>query len=166
MSSEETAPAAPETETETKPETTEEKQEANTTVHVGNLSWAVTEDQLKEAFEECGKVLEARIPRDDRDSSKGFGFVKFETVEECQKAVETMDGKEINDRAVKVQISDGTRRKGDRFNDRRGGDRYSDRRGGDRYGDRRGGDRRGGDRYSDRRGGDRRGDYRRHDDDY
>lgn len=169
MSSEETAQVEqeaeaeqPEKESEAAPENAEAKEEANTTVHVGNLSWQVTEERLKEVFEECGKVLEVRIPLNDRDQSKGFGFVKFENPEDCQKAIEKFNEKDIDGRAVRVEISDGTRRNrgdrrdggrdggrygGRRYNDdRRGGDRYSD-----RYNDRRGGDRRGGDRYESRR---------------
>ena len=128
---------------ETKPE--EQKQEEDKTkqtVYVGSLSWNTTEDGLREAFEKYGKVTAVRIPRDDRDRSKGFGFVEFENADEAAKACE-LDGTDLDGRNIKVNIS---QPRAPRSHDRG----YNDRRGGDRYGDRRG-DRRGGDRYGDRR---------------
>ena len=138
MSSEE----APQENTEAQ---SNEEQQAETTIHVGNLSWNVTEDQLREAFAEFGNIIETRIPRDNKNRSRGFGFVHYEKEESAKKAIEAMNEKEIDGRQVNVSISK------KRSND--------DRHGGDRYGDRRGGyERRGGDRYGDRRGGyDRRG---------
>lgn len=130
------------------------------TVYVGSLSWSTNEDGLKAVFEKYGNITSVRIPRNDRDQSKGFGFVEFENEEDAKKACE-MDGTELEGRALKVNISQPKsegRGRDRRGGDRRGGDRYGDRRGGDRYG----GDRRGGDRYGgDRRGGrnDRHGGY-------
>ncbi|KAH0789958.1 Glycine-rich RNA-binding protein RZ1A [Histomonas meleagridis] len=148
MSSEEATKETPEAQPN-------EEQQAETTIHIGNLSWNVTEDQLRDAFAEFGNIIETRIPRDNRNRSRGFGFVHFEKEESVQKAIDGMNEKEIDGRAVSVSVSkkrnhDGDRRGGDRYNDRRG-DRYGDRRGGDRYGDRRGG--------YERRGGRGRDDY-------
>lgn len=74
-----------------------------TKLFVGSLAWAVNDDSLRAAFEQFGNVTEAIVIK-DRESgrSRGFGFVTFETPEEAQAAIEGMDGKEIEGRAVKV----------------------------------------------------------------
>ena len=132
---------------EPKQEEQKEEDKTSQTVYVGSLSWNTTEDGLKAAFEKYGNITGVRIPHDDRDRSKGFGFVEFESAESASKACE-LDGTELDGRTIKVNISQPRQpRSRDRgYGDRRGGDRYGDRRGGDRYGDRRGGD-----RYGDRR---------------
>jgi RNA recognition motif-containing protein len=73
---------------------------------VGNLSWGTTEEALEEAFSEAGEVTSVAIIT-DRDSgrSKGFGFVEMATAEAAQKAVEMLNGKEIDGRALTVNIA-------------------------------------------------------------
>lgn len=72
-------------------------------LYVGNLSYNVNDDQLKEAFSEAGNVESATVIVDRATQrSKGFGFVEFATPEEAQKAIEMFDGKEIDGRQVKV----------------------------------------------------------------
>jgi squamous cell carcinoma antigen recognized by T-cells 3 len=46
-------------------------------IHVSNLNWKVTEQELKDFFSQCGTVEVARIPTKVDGSSKGFGFVVF-----------------------------------------------------------------------------------------
>ncbi|VAH47670.1 unnamed protein product [Triticum turgidum subsp. durum] len=61
---------------------------------IGGLSQFATEDSLAEAFTRYGQVLEATIVTDKMTSrSKGFGFVKFASEEEANKAREEMNGK-------------------------------------------------------------------------
>lgn len=70
---------------------------------VGNLSYNVTSDQLKEVFSEVGTVESANVIMDRQTQrSKGFGFVEMTTEEEAKTALETMDGKEIDGRPMKV----------------------------------------------------------------
>jgi RNA recognition motif-containing protein len=109
------------------------------TLYIGNLKFESNEDTLKEVFGKYGRIVEARVPRNERGRSKGFGFVQFETEEEAQKAVEGMDNQELDGRTLRVNISQ-PRTGG------RGGDSYGGRRGG--YGDREGGY--GGGGYRDR----------------
>lgn len=77
----------------------------STTCFVGQLSWNVDNDWLQSEFAECGAIKSARVVT-DRDSgrSRGFGYVEFETAEAAQKALE-LAGKEIDGRAIKVDIS-------------------------------------------------------------
>ena len=124
-----------------------EDDKTSQTVYVGSLAWATNEDGLRAAFEKYGNITAVRIPHDDRDRSKGFGFVEFETAEEAEKALE-MDGQELDGREIKVSIS--RKARNDHPRERRGG-YHHDNRHNDHYDNRRGGDRRGGNRYNDRR---------------
>jgi RNA recognition motif-containing protein len=46
-------------------------------LHLVNLDWSATEDEVQQAFAKYGKVERVRIPRDLAGKSKGFGFVVF-----------------------------------------------------------------------------------------
>lgn len=73
-------------------------------VYIGNLEYGVTESDLKKAFEQKGiAVKELRIVTDKfTGKSKGFGFAEFETEEETQKAIDALNGQELNGRALRV----------------------------------------------------------------
>ncbi|MCX6811876.1 MAG: RNA-binding protein [Candidatus Berkelbacteria bacterium] len=72
-------------------------------LYVGGLSYDTNEDTLKKTFSEAGTV-ESAIVINDRDSgrSKGFGFVEMSTEEEAKKAIETLNGKELDGRTIIV----------------------------------------------------------------
>ena len=75
---------------------------------VGNLSWDTQEDDLIAAFEAGGgKVASARIMT-DRDTGKprGFAFVEMETEADAQAAIEAMNGKELDGRAIRVNLAE------------------------------------------------------------
>lgn len=75
----------------------------NRKLFVGGISWNLTEEQLKEAFSKIGEVEEAKIIIDRVSGrSKGFGFVTMKTVEDAKKAVEEMNGVELDGRAITV----------------------------------------------------------------
>ncbi|MSR68326.1 RNA-binding protein [Candidatus Saccharibacteria bacterium] len=70
---------------------------------VGSLPWSVNDEQLAQMFAEAGTVDSARVITErDTGRSKGFGFVEMATDEEAKKAVETLNGKEIEGRAITV----------------------------------------------------------------
>jgi cold-inducible RNA-binding protein len=73
---------------------------------VGNLSFNTTENDLQDAFAAHGTVTEANLMV-DRVSGRprGFGFVTMATPEEAQKAVEAMNGKQLDGRALTVNIA-------------------------------------------------------------
>lgn len=72
-------------------------------LYVGNLSYDMTEDALKDTFSQSGTVESAIIIKDKMSGrSKGFGFVEMSTDEEAQKAIETLNGKEFDGRALTV----------------------------------------------------------------
>ena len=75
-------------------------------VYVGNLSYDLSEDDLKTAFEEHGEVSSAKIIFDRYSGrSKGFGFVEMSDQGAAEKAIEGLNGKELDGRAIKVNES-------------------------------------------------------------
>jgi RNA recognition motif-containing protein len=72
-------------------------------LYVGGLSYDTTEETLKQTFAQAGTVESAKVII-DRDSgrSKGFGFVEMATDEEAAKAIETLNGKELDGRSLTV----------------------------------------------------------------
>jgi len=72
-------------------------------LYVGGLSYDTTEATLKDTFSQAGTVESAVIIIDKMTNrSKGFGFVEMATDEEAKKAIETLDGKELDGRTIKV----------------------------------------------------------------
>lgn len=73
---------------------------------IGSLAYATTDDGLQEFFAQIGPVASARVIT-DRDSgrSKGFGFVQFENETDNQKAVDQLDGKELDGRTISVSLA-------------------------------------------------------------
>ncbi|MBK97741.1 MAG: RNA-binding protein [Balneola sp.] len=72
-------------------------------IYVGNLSYGVSDDQLREVFEAYGTVSSAKVISDKYSGrSKGFGFVEMDDDNEAKSAIEDLDGAEIDGRAVKV----------------------------------------------------------------
>jgi RNA recognition motif-containing protein len=69
---------------------------------VGNLSFQTTESDVTSAFEQCGAVESVSIITDrDTGRSKGFGFVVMED-EGASKAIATLNGSQLNGRALTV----------------------------------------------------------------
>ncbi|MCL4785900.1 MAG: RNA-binding protein [Verrucomicrobia bacterium] len=73
---------------------------------VGNLSFNTTENDLHDAFAAHGTVVEANLMMDRATGRpRGFAFVTMSTPEEAQKAIEAMNGKSIDGRALTVNIA-------------------------------------------------------------
>lgn len=72
-------------------------------LYVGNLSYEVTESELNDLFTPFGAVESARIITDKfTGNSKGFGFVEMANREEANQAMNDLNGKTINNRAIVV----------------------------------------------------------------
>lgn len=79
------------------------KEDNNMKLYVGNLPWAIDDQKLNDIFSEFGNVESANVISDRQSGrSKGFGFVEFGNDEEAKKAMESMDGKEVEGRPLKV----------------------------------------------------------------
>ncbi|KAF1776617.1 Nucleotide-binding alpha-beta plait domain [Phytophthora cactorum] len=74
-------------------------------LYVKNLDDQLSDDELREAFTECGTITSSRVMRDPNGNSRGFGFVCFSTPEEANKAVAEMNGKLISGKPVYVALA-------------------------------------------------------------
>ena len=75
-------------------------------LYVGNLSYDTTIDTLKATFSEFGEIIDAIIITDrNTGRSKGFGFVEFADEESAQKALDAMNGKDIEGRNLVVNVA-------------------------------------------------------------
>lgn len=85
----------------------------NNRLYVGNLSFQTTEDDLKNAFEEFGEVVEAKVVLDrDTGRSRGFAFVTMGDGDAAQKAIEAMDGAMLDGRNLRVNEAEEKRDRG------------------------------------------------------
>jgi RNA recognition motif-containing protein len=72
-------------------------------IYVGNLDYAVEEDDLREVFADYGTVKRVYLPVDRESNRKrGFGFVEMSSDEEEDKAIESLDGASWMNREMKV----------------------------------------------------------------
>lgn len=69
---------------------------------VGNLAFTATDDDLRELFERYGTVVSVTVMTDENGRPKGFGFVNMESTVAGAKAVEELDGYELNGRPIAV----------------------------------------------------------------
>ena len=73
---------------------------------VGNLSFNTTENDLQDAFAAHGTVIEANLMVDRMTGRpRGFGFITMSTPEEAQKAIEAMNGRDVDGRALTVNVA-------------------------------------------------------------
>jgi RNA recognition motif-containing protein len=99
-------------------------------IYIGNLSYEVTEEDLKKAFEVFGAVDTVKVIKDNYTGrSKGFGFVEMPDKAEAQSAIEGLNGKDLKGRSINVSEAR-PRSKGRLGGARHGGSRY----GGGRHG--------------------------------
>jgi len=70
---------------------------------VGNLSWGTDRDSLFRAFEGFGEIEDARVITDrDTGRSRGFGFITFVDGDAADRAVEEMNGQDLDGRPLRV----------------------------------------------------------------
>ena len=72
-------------------------------IYVGNLSYEVTEEMLKQTFETFGEINSVKIIKDNYSGqSKGFGFVEMPNDSEAQKAIAELNGSTLQGRTITV----------------------------------------------------------------
>lgn len=90
-------------------EQTEAKERENTeqtsSIFVGNLAWEVTEDAIREAFQECGDIYSVRFAQ-DRESGefRGFGHIDFDSPESASRAV-ALAGTDVAGRPIRCDFA-------------------------------------------------------------
>lgn len=74
--------------------------------YVGNLSYSVTSDSLKDLFAQAGTVVDAIVISDKQSGrSKGFGFVEMSSQEELNKVIEMFNEKDFEGRNMRVSVA-------------------------------------------------------------
>jgi len=73
---------------------------------IGSLAYSTTDDSLRDFFAGIGAIKSAKVIVDrDANRSKGFGFVEFEDEANNQKAVDELNGKELDGRPITVSLA-------------------------------------------------------------
>jgi RNA recognition motif-containing protein len=72
-------------------------------IYVGNLSYGMGEDELRQAFAAFGEVSSVKILMDrETGRSRGFGFVEMPNNGEAETAIAQLNGKEVGGRALRI----------------------------------------------------------------
>lgn len=78
----------------------------NNKLFVGSLPWAIDNAQLEQLFSQYGKVISAQVLKDrETGRSRGFGFVEMSSDEEAQKAIEALNGSDMEGRKIVVNVA-------------------------------------------------------------
>jgi cold-inducible RNA-binding protein len=86
--------------------TTAITQMKETRLFIGNLSYNTTEEDLKGLFSEAGNITSVNLMLDKfTGKSRGFAFMEMSTAEEAAKAIELFHGKNLQERALTVNIA-------------------------------------------------------------
>jgi RNA recognition motif-containing protein len=100
-------------------------------LYVGGLPYSVTEGRLQEIFEAHGTVQSARVISDKfTGQSRGFGFVEMASSDEAQKAIESLNGTQLDGRTLVVNEARPQERREGGGGGGGGGDRGGNRGGG------------------------------------
>lgn len=116
-------------------------------LYISNLSYNITDADLRELFADYGEIASAKVITDrETGRSRGFGFVELTDEELAKKAIEELnqasyDEKVINVTEARPREDKGGDRGGRSFGNNRGGGGYGSNRGGGGYGSNRGGGR-------------------------
>ena len=72
-------------------------------IYVGNLSYGMSEDELRQAFSAHGEVSSVKILMDrETGRSRGFGFVEMPNQNEAETAIAQLNGKDVGGRALRI----------------------------------------------------------------
>ena len=72
-------------------------------IYVGNLSWSVNDDELRNLFSEFGEISTANVIMDKFSGrSKGFGFVEMPNDGDAESAIDALNEKEVDGRNLRV----------------------------------------------------------------
>ena len=79
----------------------------STKIFIGNLDFGIADQELRELLSEVGEVVDVHMPTDrETGRPRGFAFVRFATEEQAARAVETMNGREVSGRALRLDIAE------------------------------------------------------------
>ena len=94
-------------------------------IYVGNLSYDVSAENLRQAFESFGQVTSARVIKDKYNGqSRGFGFVEMPAQSQAQTAIRSLNGKELLGKPISVNEARARADQGRRMDYSGRGNRY------------------------------------------
>ena len=83
-----------------------ERKDMAQNLFIGSLAWSTDDDSLKSFFETIGEVASARVATErETGRSRGFGFVEFVDEANNQKAIDELNGKELDGREITVGLA-------------------------------------------------------------
>lgn len=72
-------------------------------IFISNLNYSIRDHQLQDLFSEFGEIASARVIMDrETGRSRGFGFVEMTSDSDAQNAIDTLNGKEVEGKAINV----------------------------------------------------------------
>ena len=75
-------------------------------IYAGNLSYQMTDESLRDLFQQHGEVASVKIIRyPDSGKSKGFGFVEMANDQEADAAIQKLNGTDVQGRNIRVNIA-------------------------------------------------------------
>lgn len=75
-------------------------------IYVANISYSISENDIRNAFEAYGPVSKVKIVKDrDTGKSKGFGFVEMENENDGDAAINALNGAMLAGRELKVKVA-------------------------------------------------------------
>ena len=78
----------------------------STNLYVGNLTFNTSSAELEALFAQHGPVSKAQVVTDrDTGRSRGFGFVEMKSADDAQKAISSLDGKDLDGRQLTVNLA-------------------------------------------------------------
>jgi RNA recognition motif-containing protein len=78
----------------------------NNKLYVGNLSYSTDESALRQAFEPFGTLVSVSVISDRMTGqSRGFGFVEYERAADAQRAIDTLNGQDVDGRSLSVSVA-------------------------------------------------------------
>ncbi|KAL8535705.1 hypothetical protein ACS0TY_011365 [Phlomoides rotata] len=87
------------------PVTPKEQITGSKTLFVGNLSFAVEQEDVEHFFKAAGEVVNIRFGMNSDETFRGFGYVEFASAEAAEKALHELNGKELLRRPVRLDIA-------------------------------------------------------------
>ena len=73
---------------------------------MGNLAWSIDGQALREVFCQAGNVVDARVIKERNSGrSRGFGFVTFESDEDAERAVDMLNGQDLEGRPLRIDYA-------------------------------------------------------------
>ena len=75
------------------------------TIFIGNIPYSITEDELHNLAVTYGEIAAAAVVRDERERSRGFGFIRFVESNAAEAAVQALHGSELQQRVIRVGLT-------------------------------------------------------------